>query len=193
MKITEITTQEYRWPRMVPITNGKHTYTHVDFAVVLIHTDIGVTGVGLGNGGEIWRAVIKRLARELVGKDPVNVEGLWDKMWIPKLIGRRDDILDVRHEGHAAIDRGRVHRLQLLLAGLHADGRAEPAAGQRQAERLLNLLGPGQRPADLKPARGETQPVLRTPEEGGGLDHAPEHLVLQRRGVAIGMNPAAEG
>jgi L-alanine-DL-glutamate epimerase-like enolase superfamily enzyme len=89
MKITEITTQEYRWPRKIPITNGKHTYTHVDFALVLIHTDAGVTGVGLGNGGEIWRAIIKRLSRELTGEDPVNVERLWAKMWIPKLIGRR--------------------------------------------------------------------------------------------------------
>jgi L-alanine-DL-glutamate epimerase-like enolase superfamily enzyme len=89
MKITEIATQEYRWPRKVPITNGKHTYTHVDFALVLINTDAGVTGVGLGNGGEIWRAIIKRLSHELIGEDPVNVERLWAKMWIPKLVGRR--------------------------------------------------------------------------------------------------------
>ena len=34
-----------------PITNGKHTYTHVNFAVVEIATDDGITGIGLGNGG----------------------------------------------------------------------------------------------------------------------------------------------
>ena len=28
MKITSITTEEFRWPRAVPIRNGKHTYTH---------------------------------------------------------------------------------------------------------------------------------------------------------------------
>ncbi|HTU55883.1 MAG TPA: mandelate racemase/muconate lactonizing enzyme family protein [Acetobacteraceae bacterium] len=89
MKITEIATQEYRWPRKQPITNGKHTYTHVDFAVVLIATDEGVTGVGLGNGGDIWRATINRLAPALIGEDPVNVERLWNKMWVPKIIGRR--------------------------------------------------------------------------------------------------------
>jgi D-arabinonate dehydratase len=89
MKITEITTQEYRWPRNKPISNGKHTYTDVDFALVLIKTDEGITGVGLGNGGAIWRAVIEQLSHELIGEDPINVERLWDKMWIPKLIGRR--------------------------------------------------------------------------------------------------------
>ena len=28
MKITSITTEEFRWPRHTPIRNGKHTYTH---------------------------------------------------------------------------------------------------------------------------------------------------------------------
>ena len=41
------------------------------------------------SGGGIWRATIERLAPELIGEDPVNVERLWAKMWIPKLIGRR--------------------------------------------------------------------------------------------------------
>lgn len=62
MKITEITTEEYRWPRRVPITNGLHTYTDVEFALVRIKTDEGVEGIGLGSGGEIWRATIQHLA-----------------------------------------------------------------------------------------------------------------------------------
>jgi D-arabinonate dehydratase len=89
MKITSITTQEYRWPRAKPITNGLHTYTHVDFALVKIETDEGITGIGLGKGGEIWRACVSRLARLLIGEDPIDVERLWHKMWIPKLTGRR--------------------------------------------------------------------------------------------------------
>ena len=89
MKITDITTQEYRWPRKKPITNGLHTYSNVEFAVVLIETDEGITGVGLGSGGDIWRGTIKRLAPALIGEDPINVERLWHKMWVPKLIGRR--------------------------------------------------------------------------------------------------------
>ncbi len=30
MKITGITTKEFRWPRHKPISNGQHTYTHCD-------------------------------------------------------------------------------------------------------------------------------------------------------------------
>ncbi len=89
MKITGITTKEFRWPRHKPITNGKHTYTDVTFAVVEIETSEGITGIGLGGGGEIERATIARLTPMLIGEDPINVERLWHKMWEPKLIGRR--------------------------------------------------------------------------------------------------------
>ena len=89
MKITGITTKEFRWPRHKPIANGKHTYTHVTFAVVEIATTEGITGIGLGGGGEIERATIARLTPMLIGEDPIDVERLWQKMWEPKLIGRR--------------------------------------------------------------------------------------------------------
>lgn len=89
MKITEITTEEYRWPRKTPITNGLHTYTHVNFAIVRIQTDEGIEGIGLGEGGGIWRATIEELKPHLIGQDPHNTERLWHKMWVPKLIGRR--------------------------------------------------------------------------------------------------------
>lgn len=89
MKITEITTEEYRWPLAVPITNGLHTYPDVEFALVHIRTDEGLEGIGLGSGGEIWRAVIRRLAPLLIGENPLNHERLWARMWVPKLVGRR--------------------------------------------------------------------------------------------------------
>ena len=89
MKITGITTKEFRWPRHKPIANGKHTYTHVTFAVAEIATTEGITGIGLGGGGEIERATVARLTPMLIGEDPIDVERLWQKMWEPKLIGRR--------------------------------------------------------------------------------------------------------
>ena len=89
MKITGITTKGFRWPRARPIANGKHTYTHVDFAVTEIATDDGITGIGLGSGGAIEQATIERLTPMLLGEDPIDVERLWHKMWVPKLIGRR--------------------------------------------------------------------------------------------------------
>ena len=89
MKIVGITTEEYRWPRHTPISNGKHTYTHSGLGLVKIATDEGVTGIGLGATGAIGRAVVAQLEKELLGEDPINVERLWHNMWVPKLIGRR--------------------------------------------------------------------------------------------------------
>jgi L-alanine-DL-glutamate epimerase-like enolase superfamily enzyme len=81
--------EEYRWPRPKPIANGKHTYTHVNYALVKIVTDEGITGIGLGSGGAIEHATVDHLAPMLIGEDPLRVEHLWAKMWVPKLIGRR--------------------------------------------------------------------------------------------------------
>lgn len=54
-----------------------------------IQTDEGITGIGLGSGGKIGEATIGYLKPELIGEDPIDVERLWHKMWVPKLIGRR--------------------------------------------------------------------------------------------------------
>ena len=89
MKITDVTTESYRWPRVKPISNGKHTYTHVELSLVKISTDAGITGIGLGGGGAIGRAVIEHLTPVLLGEDPRDVERLWHMMWVPKLVGRR--------------------------------------------------------------------------------------------------------
>ncbi len=89
MKITGITTEEYKWPRHTPISNGLHTYTHSGLDIVKIETDAGITGIGLGGGGPIGRATIEVLKPLLIGEDPIDVERLWHTMWVPKLIGRR--------------------------------------------------------------------------------------------------------
>jgi D-arabinonate dehydratase len=89
MKIVNITTESYSWPRVKPITNGKHTYTHSGLGLVKIETDEGITGVGMGSTGGVAGATIERFKPELIGEDPIDVERLWHKMWIPKLIGRR--------------------------------------------------------------------------------------------------------
>ena len=89
MKITAITTEEYKWPRHKPISNGLHTYTHAGLDLVKIATDEGITGIGLGAGGAIGRATVETLRPLLIGEDPIDVERLWHKMWVPKLIGRR--------------------------------------------------------------------------------------------------------
>jgi L-alanine-DL-glutamate epimerase-like enolase superfamily enzyme len=89
LKITDITTETYKWPRHKPISNGLHTYTHSGLGLIKIHTDEGTMGVGVGSTGGVAGATIEHLKPELIGEDPINVERLWHKMWIPKLIGRR--------------------------------------------------------------------------------------------------------
>jgi D-arabinonate dehydratase len=48
LKITNVTTETYRWPRHKPISNGLHTYTHSGLGLVKIHTDEGTMGDGVG-------------------------------------------------------------------------------------------------------------------------------------------------
>lgn len=162
MKITAIGTQEYRWPRPKPITNGLHTYTHVDFALVRIETDAGLTGIGLGSGGEIWRAAIHRLGAELIGEDPIDVERLWHKMWIPKLTGRRGLVT----RAISSIDiglwdiRGKAAGMPLykLLGGFRdrvptyvAGGYYEPGKGLKElAQEMEDNLHLGARAVKIK-------------------------------------------
>lgn len=113
MKIIDITTEEYRWPRAKPITNGMHTYTHSGLALVKIETDEQITGIGLGGGGRIGRATIEHLTPHLIGEDPLDVERLWHKMWVPKLIGRRG----MTTRAISAIDIG-LWDLRAKVAGL---------------------------------------------------------------------------
>jgi L-alanine-DL-glutamate epimerase-like enolase superfamily enzyme len=113
MKITSITTEEFRWPRHKPISNGKHTYTHSSLGVVRIETDEGYTGIGLGGTGLIGQATIKELTHELIGEDPIDVERLWHKMWVPKIIGRRG----LTTRAISAIDIG-LWDLRAKVAGL---------------------------------------------------------------------------
>ena len=93
MKITDVTVESYSWPRTRPIRNGKYTYTTAGLNAVLVHTDEGVTGLGLGASimvnEEIARVVLDALKGHLIGEDPFDVEKMWAAMWAPKLIGRR--------------------------------------------------------------------------------------------------------
>ncbi|MCG8548091.1 MAG: mandelate racemase/muconate lactonizing enzyme family protein [Alphaproteobacteria bacterium] len=89
MKITDIKAAVYRWPRRRPITNGKHTYTHAGVCLVTVETDEGVAGIGVGADKPLVQAAVEHFRDLLIGEDPINVERLWDRMWVPKLVGRR--------------------------------------------------------------------------------------------------------
>src|SRR5215472_11033272 len=148
MRITSITTEEFSWPRHTPIRNGKHTYTHSGLGIVNIETDEGITGIGLGGTGLIGQATIETLKRELIGEDPIDVERLWHKMWVPKIIGRRG----LTTRAISAIDiglwdiRAKVARLPLykLLGGFRdrmptyiAGGYYEEGKGLRELQQEM--------------------------------------------------------
>jgi len=92
MKITHVSAQVYRWPRPRPIRNGKYIYAEGGLEVVRVETDEGLTGIGLGGGGlsaAVNVAMVEAFRPLLMGEDPLDVERLWDRMWKPKLVGRR--------------------------------------------------------------------------------------------------------
>ena len=120
MKITNVSVEKFIWPREKPITNGLHTYTHASLGLVNIETDEGITGTGLmssfaggGGTGEVETATIEHLTPKLIGEDPIDVERIWHKLWIPKPIGRRG----YTTRGISAIDIG-LWDIRAKVAGL---------------------------------------------------------------------------
>lgn len=89
MRITRVVTENFRWPRHTPITNGLHTYTHSGLGLVSVETDEGLTGLGLSSQGAEIDAAIDRFGRQIQGEDPLDVERIWHALWVPKLVGRR--------------------------------------------------------------------------------------------------------
>src|ERR671922_617710 len=162
MRITSITTEEFRWPRHTPIRNGKHTYTHSGLGIVNIETDAGITGIGLGGTGLVGQATIESLKHELIGEDPIDVERLWHRMWVPKLIGRRG----LTTRAISAIDiglwdiRAKVARMPLykLLGGYRdrvptyvAGGYYEEGKGLRElAQEMIDNVEMGARAVKMK-------------------------------------------
>ncbi len=93
MKITDVRTEVFRWPRAVPITNGLYTYTHSGINAIHVDTDEGLSGLGIGasmqDAPEVGAAMTNHLKQVLIGKDPLDTERHWHEMWRPKLVGRR--------------------------------------------------------------------------------------------------------
>lgn len=84
VKIIDIKTEAFLFRRAVPIQNGKHTYPTREIGIVTIITDEGISGIGYGYIHEV-----DMFKEALIGEDPLCNERLWQKMWIPKLVGRR--------------------------------------------------------------------------------------------------------
>lgn len=89
MKIISSEIAFYEWQRPVPITNGLHTYTNVTHSIVKLHTDTGLTGVGVGGGRTGEQQFLQAFSERVIGMDPFFSEAIWSSLWSPKLSGRR--------------------------------------------------------------------------------------------------------
>ena len=85
MRITDVRVEQYRWPKEKPIANGKHVYTHNDLNLLIIDTDEGISGYGCSWAIEFAES----MGKAIIGEDPLNNERLWQKIYVPKFIGRR--------------------------------------------------------------------------------------------------------
>ena len=91
MKITDVRQEYFRWEKSRPITNGMHTYTHCGLAVITVETDQEITGYGLSGPvlGINPFMMVDELRNRLIGQDPMRTEWLWDRLYVPKLTGRK--------------------------------------------------------------------------------------------------------
>ena len=80
MKITNLYSESYRWPKPQVVTSGRgkggHAYRWNGLTLLYVETDEGLTGVGSGMRVEYLDA-FKEI---LIGEDPLCIEKLYQKM-----------------------------------------------------------------------------------------------------------------
>jgi L-alanine-DL-glutamate epimerase-like enolase superfamily enzyme len=93
VKVERVTVSLCRSKRARPIRNGLYTYRESGVTIVRIRTDDGVEGIGWANAQAGPDKVVFEAANALVGHaaglSVFDVECLWERMYQPKLIGRR--------------------------------------------------------------------------------------------------------
>ncbi|QQO08621.1 mandelate racemase/muconate lactonizing enzyme family protein [Breznakiella homolactica] len=89
MKITGLEIHAYSAPHTTPIANGKYTYASTDIVIASVLTDEGITGYGWAHGGNLVIDTLESLQERILGEDPFNVERIWEKMYLPKVYGRK--------------------------------------------------------------------------------------------------------
>lgn len=99
MKITDVEVAYLKIPTIVLESNGTQ-----DMAVILVHTDEGITGIGEADSAPtVVKAIVEAprshsvmvgLREVLIGEDPLDVARLWSKMYQASIYyGRRGVVL----------------------------------------------------------------------------------------------------
>ncbi len=104
MRVTEVVTTLHRVTRERAIRNGRYTYAHSGTVITRVRTDDGVEGIGWAGGQPgadqtVFQAALA-LGEHAVGLEVFDVERLWERMFQPKLFGRRG----LTNRAMAAID-----------------------------------------------------------------------------------------
>lgn len=112
MKITGYRTLSSRhaWHRAVGDINGHITDAVTDVPILLIDTDEGITGVGMGS-----HADIDRLFPAIDGEDPRSVAALFDRM-----------LAQVFKSGHSGATYGGIATIDAALWDIKAKAAGEP-------------------------------------------------------------------
>ena len=85
-KIVSVSSSTIRVPLDNVTSFATRTVSARDYALVKIRTDDGIEGIGFCYGGSraghlVTLAVRELLAPLLIGQDPYQVEGLWQRMY----------------------------------------------------------------------------------------------------------------
>ncbi|MEV0560529.1 mandelate racemase/muconate lactonizing enzyme family protein [Dactylosporangium sp. NPDC050588] len=112
MKVTgyRSLTTKHDWGRLIGDANGVMSEPRTDVHVLIVETDTGLEGVGLGQHGDI-----DRVFGAVEGEDPRAVSALYDRMlnWVFKT-------------GHAGATFGAIGAIDMALWDLKAKAAGEP-------------------------------------------------------------------
>ncbi|MEV4139904.1 mandelate racemase/muconate lactonizing enzyme family protein [Dactylosporangium sp. NPDC049742] len=112
MKVTgyRSLTTKHDWGRLIGDANGVMSEPRTDVHVLIVETDSGLEGVGLGQHGDIGRVF-----GAVEGEDPRAVSALYDRMlnWVFKT-------------GHAGATFGAIGAIDMALWDLKAKAAGEP-------------------------------------------------------------------
>jgi D-arabinonate dehydratase len=144
VKITGLEIYAYSAPYAAPIANGKYRYTTTDIVVASVLTDEGLSGHGWTHGFKVVVDTLESLRERILGEDPFNVERIWDRMYLPKVYGRKGfEIRAISAVDIALWDiKGKVagRSLNRMLGGFRDAAPAYIAGGYYVADKGLEGL-----------------------------------------------------
>jgi L-alanine-DL-glutamate epimerase-like enolase superfamily enzyme len=89
MKVIDLRSWMYKYPYPTPIVNGKYVYKENKFVILELHTDEGITGIGWVSGSEVVKTTLDQMRSLIIGMDPLRPEHVWEKLYQPKVFGRK--------------------------------------------------------------------------------------------------------